>query len=88
MRHSEGDDVYTALYGHLDLSSIPWSVGDQVRAGEALGHLGAGYTEATDGERQHLHFALHKGESIELAGYVGAENGLGAWYNPQEKLPK
>ncbi|MFA6024349.1 MAG: M23 family metallopeptidase [Candidatus Gracilibacteria bacterium] len=71
-----------ALYGHLDMGSVTVSVGDALLLGQGLGVLGEGYTNETDGERKHLHFALIPGETVQLAGYVQSESALSAWLDP------
>lgn len=77
----EGEPIL-ALYGHLDMGSVAVSVGDSLSVGQELGVLGEGYTDETDGERKHLHFALIPGETVQLAGYVQSESALSAWLNP------
>ncbi|MDD3887874.1 MAG: M23 family metallopeptidase [Patescibacteria group bacterium] len=74
----------TFLYGHIKLSSVSLSVGDQVARGQQIAVLGNEYSDETDGERKHLHFAIHKGSSIELRGYVSNQSELDSWYNPNE----
>ncbi len=70
------------LYGHLAPSALP-KVGKEVVAGEIIGRLGAGGTSETDGERKHLHFAMLKKSTLDLAGYVSIKSALDAgWYNP------
>ncbi|MFA6296878.1 MAG: M23 family metallopeptidase [Patescibacteria group bacterium] len=74
----------TFLYGHIKLSSVNLSVGDQVSNGQQIGILGDQYSTETDRERKHLHFAIHKGSNIELRGYVNNEAELQNWYNPND----
>lgn len=50
--------------------------------GEQIGVLGEGGTTETDGERKHLHFAVLKGESVDLRGYVSTKEELAKWENP------
>ena len=64
-----GDPV-TVLYGHLSTSSFAVQQGDSVQANDLLGHLGKGFSRETDGERPHLHLAVHKGSSLGFRGYV------------------
>ncbi len=80
------DQPVTVLYGHLQLPSIDAKVGDSLGKGDYVGVLGKGFSEETDGERPHLHLAVHKGEVIELRGYVESENQLGSWINPETIL--
>ena len=76
------DQTYTALYGHMRLSSATISVGDKVSKGQQLAVLGTGYSSETDGERKHLHFSIHKGSSVVLAGYVQNQSDLSVWIDP------
>ncbi len=78
------DQVVTVVYGHIDLSSVEQSVGQYVAPGQQLAVLGAGGSADTDGERKHLHFAIHTGSAIELAGYVSRESQLSNWLDPLE----
>lgn len=75
-------EVVTVLYGHIRLLSVVKSVGDELTQGERIGVLGTGYSKETDGERKHLHLAMHKGSSVELRGYVQNEQALNAWIDP------
>lgn len=81
-----GNEEVTVLYGHLDASSLP-SAGSNLPQGSAVGRLGKGYSSETDGERPHLHLAIHRGTAIELRGYVQLEADLTAWMNPLNMLP-
>ena len=81
----EGEDV-TVLYGHLDIDSIPYQIGDIVDRSEVIGHLGRGYSQETDGERPHLHLAIHRGREIEFRGYVQSKAALSEWMDPREVL--
>lgn len=81
----EGETV-TAVYGHVRLASVTKRVGDSVEQGEGIGVLGAGYSSETDGERKHLHFALLKGKSTTLLGYVQSKSALTAWVDPMTWL--
>lgn len=76
------NEPVTVLYGHLSLASIPYKTGDEVQAGTLLGTLGEGYSQETDGERPHLHFSIHKGPALELAGYAANEEKLQEWIDP------
>ena len=77
----EGNPV-TVLYGHLKLDSIQKSEGEKLKKGELIGILGKGFSFETDGERKHLHFAIHKGEAIDSRGYVQQKEELKEWLNP------
>lgn len=79
----DNEDI-TVIYGHLDLDSISAKVGDTLKAGQALGLLGDGYSTATDGERKHLHLGIHRGTDINIRGYVASAADLDNWYDPIE----
>lgn len=72
----------TVLYGHLQLTSIDFKIGDKLSSGQKIGVLGKGYSTETDGERKHLHLSIHRGNGIELLGYVQDENQLKNWIDP------
>lgn len=72
----------TIIYGHLNLKSVEKEVGEEVKTGEKLGLLGAGYSRETYGERKHLHLGVHKGSEVNLTGYVKTEKSLENWLNP------
>lgn len=81
------EEIYHAIYGHLDLTSIAHEIGDVVVKGEVLGNLGDHQSIETDGERKHLHFGLYQYASTELfAGYVQDDADLAAWINPADFL--
>jgi len=79
----EGEKIQT-LYGHLDIGSSTLRTGDPVAKGQFLANLGADKSDETDGERQHLHFAVYAGTEIKLAGYADTPSALDAWINPQD----
>lgn len=79
----EGEAV-TTLYGHLNIDSIDTNVGDRLTVGMPIGVLGAGYSDETDNERKHLHFAIHKGSQVELRGYAQQQSELDAWIDPTQ----
>jgi hypothetical protein len=69
----------TVVYGHIQLASVKNSIGDVVKVGDFLGFLGTGYSAETDGERKHLHLGIHKGEMIDIRGYVNIQSELKDW---------
>lgn len=75
-------ETVTVLYGHLRLSSIMPKIGEIITAGQDLAMLGTGGSTETDGERMHLHLAIHQGDTVELRGYVQKEEDLRAWIDP------
>lgn len=73
----------TVLYGHIDLKSVTKKVGDIVLTGDKLADLGAACSQATDGERKHLHLAIHLGSVVDYRGYVPSSADLSSWINPE-----
>jgi len=80
------DQAVTVLYGHLDIDSIEASIGDYLNPGDEIGLLGAHLSPETDGERKHLHMGIRKGSMVNFWGYVGTEQELSGWTDPQEYL--
>jgi hypothetical protein len=74
------------VYGHLKLSSVTKNAGEILTTGEILGVLGQGFSVDTDGERKHLHLGIHKGDQINLRGYVQTEGELDEWINLEQYL--
>ena len=81
----DGQSV-TVIYGHLNLTSIATKIGDQLKVGDFLGNLGKGFSPETDGERKHLHLAIHKGSSVNISGYVQTKVQLSDWLDPAKYL--
>jgi hypothetical protein len=73
----------TVIYGHVSLKSILKNIGDSLAQDEQIGFLGQPPTE-TDGERKHLHLGIHKGTSINIAGYVQSQSALSGWLDWQK----
>ncbi len=76
----------TVYYGHINLRSALVRPGDLVSPGQKLADLGAACSAQTDGERKHLHFAIHKGPGIDVRGYVPTAGELSSWLNPSAEL--
>lgn len=76
------NQIITVVYGHLNLASINAKEGDDLSAGDFLGNLGKAYSAETDGERKHLHFGFHKGDTANILGYVNVESQLSDWLDP------
>ncbi|MDO8529667.1 MAG: M23 family metallopeptidase [bacterium] len=72
----------TVVYGHLKLSSISTDIGENINAGDIIGILGANKSVETNGERKHLHLGFHKGNAVNILGYVGKQSDLSNWLNP------
>lgn len=77
----EGTPI-TVIYGHLKLSSVSAKAGESINAGDVLGFLGEEYSAETGGERKHLHLGFHKGEEIDIRGYVSFPMELQRWIDP------
>jgi len=77
----DGVDYYL-LYGHLKNESI--TENGEIRIGEKIGILGKGGTQETDGERKHLHLAIHK-NTLDLRGYVQDKAELENWVDPEDQ---
>jgi murein DD-endopeptidase MepM/ murein hydrolase activator NlpD len=76
----------TVIYGHIKLSSIAKTIGDNLSAGEQIGFLGQPPTE-TNSERKHLHLGIHIGTTVNILGYVQKQSDLTSWLDWQ-KLSK
>lgn len=72
----------TIIYGHLRLKSVEKVVGEELLAGEALGLLGTGESQETDGERKHLHVGIRSGSEVDIRGYVVSKPELEEWIDP------
>ena len=81
IRHRIGVVERLALYGHLAPQSLV-AQGVAVKRGQQIGHLGAGGTSETDGERKHLHFGVLAASEINYRGYVSSETELSGWLDP------
>lgn len=82
IQYTLNGQVVTALYGHIKLASATVKVGQTVKKGQELAILGKAYSVETDGERKHLHFAIHRGVTIDFRGYVQNKSELTAWIDP------
>lgn len=86
IRHAEPEPV-TSLYGHVRLRGIPVEVGQRVREGQRIALLGSQFSAETSGARKHLHFGIHKGPALDVAGHEQTrERLLAEWYNPNDWL--
>jgi murein DD-endopeptidase MepM/ murein hydrolase activator NlpD len=73
------DQLVTVVYGHLKLSSINLELNTKITAGTQIGILGQAYSSETDNERKHLHLSIHKGEEVNILGYVKNKTSLTEW---------
>ncbi len=80
------DSNRTIYYGHVNIASSTVKKGDTVILGEKLAVLGKGCSSETDGERKHLHFAIHQGQIIDVRGYVPTKSELSVWLDPNTNL--
>lgn len=80
VRSIVSDRTQSYIYGHLDPLSMR-SVGNRVLAGDQIAVLGEEGDE-TDGEREHLHFAMYAGEEVRLKGYETDPSAVDGWLNP------
>ncbi|OIO54783.1 hypothetical protein AUJ46_02235 [Candidatus Peregrinibacteria bacterium CG1_02_54_53] len=85
-RCSLNGETVTALYGHLALDRVAVSLHQTLDADDTIGVLGAADSQETDGERAHLHFAIHHGVVVEFKGYVPEQSTLDAWVDPMTVL--
>lgn len=76
----QNDGLYS-LYGHMRVTSLP-KVGKSVKKGDQVGMLGTAFSTETDGERRHLHFAIYKGNQVDIKGYVQNKGDLSNWIDP------
>lgn len=86
LEHEIDGERINSLYGHIDLSQAPVTLGDHVRAATVIAYLGDDKSRETDGERKHLHFGLYRGNKLQLNGYAPNRNDLSAWINPLSYL--
>ena len=79
----DAQDV-TIIYGHLKFESITTAINTPLSAGDKLGILGLGYSHKTDGERKHLHLAIHKWTTVNILWYVQNSSELNQWIDPMK----
>ncbi|MBI4435677.1 M23 family metallopeptidase [Candidatus Uhrbacteria bacterium] len=84
VRSIMSDRTQSYIYGHLDPSSMR-AVGDSLAQGDPVAVLGE-KGEETDGEREHLHFAMYEGEEVRLKGYEASEESVEDWLNPYDNV--
>lgn len=76
--------IYTAYYGHTNISTFTVKTGDKVKAGQKLAELAPACTDGNGQTRKHLHFGMHKGKDVVAAGYVDTKKELNSWIDPRE----
>ena len=77
----DGESI-TVVYGHLNITSVKYKIGDQIEAGGMIALLGNDKSAQTDGERKHLHLGIHKGSGVNILGYVQNQSDLSRWVDP------
>jgi murein DD-endopeptidase MepM/ murein hydrolase activator NlpD len=83
IEHTVGTESISAIYGHMDSTTMKVKQGEMVKKGQELGQLGEGHSHETDGRRKHLHFALYPtGEKLQFQGYAEAQEDLVNWIDP------
>ena len=80
------NEQVTVLYGHLQIDSVSLRPGAVLSKGTKIGNLGKGFSIETDGERKHLHLAIHRGTKLEYRGYVQKEEDLSQWIDPFQDI--
>ncbi|MFW0837541.1 MAG: prolyl oligopeptidase family serine peptidase [Candidatus Komeilibacteria bacterium] len=80
------NEPVTVIYGHLKLESISNNLDDNLDQGQKIGILGQSFSTETDGERKHLHLGIHRGENINLLGYVQDPQDLVNWIDYQSLI--
>jgi murein DD-endopeptidase MepM/ murein hydrolase activator NlpD len=81
----DGEPV-TVLYGHLDPASFAVNVEQDVARGERIASLAAHKSPGSGDTRKHLHLGIHRGEALELRGYVQEEEELEGFVDPEGVL--
>lgn len=82
----KGEPV-TVLYGHMGLKGLPVE-GSKVKAGQVIGLLAPARSYESDGNRKHLHLGIHRGEFMDLRGYVQTEEELKDYVDPHFLFPE
>jgi hypothetical protein len=81
-----GEDV-SVIYGHLSLGNVPKQK-SKVKAGARIGILADARTHESGENRKHLHLGIHRGEELDLRGYVQSEEELKEYIDPLTVLPQ
>lgn len=69
----------TVIYGHLDSDKSTINTDDHIEKGTHISSLADNNSYYSGYERKHLHLGIHKGENIELRGYVSNKDELADW---------
>ncbi len=81
-----GREPVTVLYGHLTLENLPIKDAE-LSAGGRIGVLAPARTHDSDDNRKHLHLGIHRGEGIDVRGYVQSEEEIDEFIDPLTVLP-
>lgn len=84
MEYTINGQTYTAYYGHTNINSFTVKAGDKVKVGQKLAELAPACTDGNGNTRKHLHFGMHKGKDVVVAGYVNTKKELDNWIDPRE----
>lgn len=76
----------TILYGHINIAQSGVEVGQEIKGGAKIAILADDKSYYSDGERKHLHLGIHKGEEVDLRGYVDSKDQLDNWINIESLL--
>lgn len=82
----DGEDV-TVLYGHIDPASFAVGVGDEVEQGQHIAVLAPHKSAGSGDTRKHLHLGIHRGQEVEMLGYVETQAALADFIDPATVLP-
>lgn len=74
---------YMAIYGHIDIRTLRVKFGKEVKAGQILANLAPPCSIYSGNNRKHLHFGIHKGQSLDTRGYVPTSGQLNQWLDPK-----
>jgi hypothetical protein len=77
----DGQDV-TVLYGHVEPASFAKKINETVRTGEKLAELANENSPGSGLTRKHLHLGVHKGNEVDLLGYVQTAQELENFIDP------
>lgn len=83
IEHTINGATYTAYYGHVDQSTFKVQANSTVKNGQIIANLAPSCTNGNGNTRKHLHFGVHKGKEIVVAGYVSNKSQLGNWIDPR-----
>lgn len=80
----DGEQI-SVIYGHLSREGLV-KEGKTVKSGQRIGVLAEARSRDSDGNRKHLHLGIHKGEDLDMRGYVQTEEELAEYIDPTTVL--